>query len=294
MKLFRLTQLILIAAILAGCGMASDRGFTETESGLKYKFHLQADGQESEIDDILRLTMVYRLKDSILFDTRMAHMPMFLELMEPVYPGDIYEGLALMSVGDSATFILDAEDFFVYTIGMPSLPPFIESGSRLYFDVLLEAIFDEEGFMEEQQRLAEEEMLKNEERALAEEGLRLDYLAEEGIQIEALESGLYYIEQEAGTGEKAQAGDMVAVHYEGRLLDGTVFDSSHDRGEPIEFTLGRGQVIPGWDEGISLMRTGGKARLVIPSHLAYGDRGAGQMIPPYATLVFDVELVDIR
>lgn len=107
-------------------------------------------------------------------------------------------------------------------------------------------------------------------------------------------SGLQYIEETAGTGRAAQAGDKVSVHYTGMLDDGTVFDSSQNRGEPIAFVLGRGQVIPGWDEGIAMMSVGGKARLIIPSELAYGEQGAGGVIPPNATLTFDVELVDVQ
>jgi peptidylprolyl isomerase len=104
-------------------------------------------------------------------------------------------------------------------------------------------------------------------------------------------SGLKYVIVEEGTGPAPKTGDLVKVHYTGTLEDGTKFDSSVDRGEPIEFILGRGQVIPGWDEGIGLMNVGGKARLIIPPDLAYGEQGAGGVIPPNATLNFDVELI---
>ena len=107
-------------------------------------------------------------------------------------------------------------------------------------------------------------------------------------------SGLEYIEVEVGTGAQAVAGKTVAVHYTGKFQDGKVFDSSVSRGEPIEFQLGRGNVIQGWDEGIALMKVGGKAQLIIPPALAYGERGAGGVIPPNATLVFDVELVSVK
>ncbi|MCB0045661.1 MAG: FKBP-type peptidyl-prolyl cis-trans isomerase [Caldilineaceae bacterium] len=108
------------------------------------------------------------------------------------------------------------------------------------------------------------------------------------------ESGLQYVEEVAGDGRAAEAGDKVFVHYTGMLDDGTVFDSSYDRGQPISFVLGMGQVISGWDEGIDLMAIGGKARLIIPPELAYGATGAGGVIPPDATLTFDVELVDVQ
>lgn len=107
-------------------------------------------------------------------------------------------------------------------------------------------------------------------------------------------SGLEYVETQAGTGAQAVAGKMVSVHYTGKLTNGKVFDSSRTRGEPIAFQLGVGQVIKGWDEGIALMKVGGKATLTIPPELGYGARGAGGLIPPNATLVFDVELVSVK
>ncbi len=107
-------------------------------------------------------------------------------------------------------------------------------------------------------------------------------------------SGLEYVETKAGTGAQAKAGDTVRVHYTGKLTNGKKFDSSVDRGDPLEFKLGVGRVIKGWDEGIALMKVGGTATLTIPPQLAYGERGAGGVIPANATLIFDVELVGIK
>lgn len=107
-------------------------------------------------------------------------------------------------------------------------------------------------------------------------------------------SGLYYQDLEVGGGTEAQGGADVTVHYTGWLTDGTKFDSSVDQGTPLVFPLGAGRVIAGWDEGVSGMRVGGKRKLVIPADLGYGDRGAGSVIPPGATLVFDVELLDVQ
>ena len=137
------------------------------------------------------------------------------------------------------------------------------------------------------------------------EGAREKRLAEEQAAIEAeleklatgfnkTDSGLRYQIIQSGDGKKAQTNTTVSVHYKGQLSDGTVFDSSYKRNQPIDFTLGVGQVIPGWDEGIALLKVGDKARFVIPSHLAYGSRGAGGVIPPNANLIFDVELVGVE
>src|SRR5947209_2516811 len=106
-----------------------------------------------------------------------------------------------------------------------------------------------------------------------------------------LPSGLQYIEVVTGSGAEARAGQSVSVHYTGWLTTGQQFDSSRDRGQPFTFRLGAGEVIQGWDQGVTGMRAGGQRRLIIPADLGYGARGAGGVIPPNATLIFDVELV---
>ena len=107
------------------------------------------------------------------------------------------------------------------------------------------------------------------------------------------DTGLIIEELTLGTGATAKAGNMVVVHYTGWLTDGTKFDSSKDRNEPFQFPLGQRYVISGWDEGVQGMKVGGVRKLTIPPHMGYGARGAGGVIPPNATLVFEVELLDI-
>ena len=119
------------------------------------------------------------------------------------------------------------------------------------------------------------------------------YLQANNITVAPTETGLYYIETEAGTGVEPNDGDMVVVHYTGKFLNGEVFDSSVQRNQPFEFQLGAGQVIKGWDEGIGYMKKGGKATLIIPSDLAYGPNDY-HTIPGHSTLVFDVELVNVK
>lgn len=133
--------------------------------------------------------------------------------------------------------------------------------------------------------------LKREAALKAESEAKMEQLA---AGFDKTESGLRYKMIQKGDGKRAEAGKTVSVHYEGSLENGKVFDSSYPRKKPIEFKLGIGQVIEGWDEGIALLQVGDKARFVIPSDLGYGPSGAGGVIPPNATLIFDVELMDVK
>lgn len=142
-------------------------------------------------------------------------------------------------------------------------------------------VFNEQ-LQEERGRVADKEK----------EALRkIDELSE-GFEITS--SGLRYKIKQEGSGKQASKGHDVSVHYKGMLADGSVFDDSSSRGEPIRFPLGQGRVIQGWDEGISLLKEGGEARFVIPPHLGYGEMGAGGVIPPNAWLIFDVKLVEVH
>ncbi len=136
------------------------------------------------------------------------------------------------------------------------------------------------------EKTGEERIAKQKEKAEAE-------IQKISAGFDKTESGLRYKIIQKGNGKKPEKGQRVSVHYEGSLANGQIFDSSYKRKEPITFQLGVGQVIPGWDEGIGLLKVGDKARFVIPSHLAYGSAGAGGVIPPNATLIFDVELMEV-
>ena len=132
---------------------------------------------------------------------------------------------------------------------------------------------------------------EQEKRRILNETLKISELTKD---FKITSSGLFYKIHDSGKGKNPKNGDLVSVHYKGMLIDSTVFDSSYQRNKPIEFTLGVGQVISGWDEGISLLKKGAKATLVIPANLAYGPSGAGGVIPPNATLIFDVELESFK
>jgi FKBP-type peptidyl-prolyl cis-trans isomerase len=153
-----------------------------------------------------------------------------------------------------------------------------------------QTILDRDEALEIVQNAFESAMIKQAMESQAKEEL---FLMENALnpEVTQTESGLQYMVLQEGTGPKPRATDTVRVHYEGALTNGVVFDSSYERGEPEEFPLD--MVIPGWAEGIMMMNTGSIYRIFLPSDLAYGEHGAGQVIPPYSTLVFTVELLDI-
>lgn len=276
----------LMAVIMLSCATPGDQDYRKTKSGLLYKKHItNKDAPKPQIDDILTVDMKYLLNDSVLFDSRELMGEMQFPLMEPSFQGDFFEGLAEMHKGDSATFWSPADSVMLILFRTGELPPFVKSGDTMRFEVRLIDFDSQEAMAEKMKEKAEKDRLS------AVTKLE-DYLEAQNITVEPQESGLYYIEIKEGEGPKPFPGQGVSVHYTGKLLDGTKFDSSHDRGEPIAFFIGRGQVIPGWDEGIAMMRKGGQAKLIIPPELAYGERDMG-VIPPHSPLVFEVELVDI-
>lgn len=252
-----------------GCNSEKEEVRLVTPNGLEYLMHRSESEQKAQIGDILVIDMQYGTQDSTLFDSRQFGKPIYLQVTNPAYKGSIEEGLVLLGPGDSATFFLSADSVYNRIFNQP-LPPGIKPGSELTFHIGVIAI-------------------RNEERDLEK------YLSNQGITEPARGSGLIFLRTTEGKGKPAVPGKSVKMHYTGKLLDGTIFDSSRDRNEPFSFVLGQGQVIAGWDEGVSLMRQGDQATFIIPSYLAYGPKGAGGgLIPPYSTLVFEVELLEVE
>jgi FKBP-type peptidyl-prolyl cis-trans isomerase FkpA len=295
MKIFRTLGVLMVFALISqACSSSDIPGYKKTDSGLYYKFHVKEGGVKANLGDIITFDLVYTDEEgNVLMDTRGGY-PSVMELIESEYPGDIYEGLAMLAVNDSVSFILDADQFFQITAKMPDVQDFVTPGSKLNIDVKMLKIQTLEQFELEYQELMEKQAQESDKAFQKEQADLLQYLKDNSINQEPLPSGLIYIETKKGNGAKADSGKEVSVHYTGMFMNGKVFDSSIERGEPISFPVGRGRVIPGWDEGIMLMNVGGKARLIIPSFLAYGDQGAGGVIPPFSTLIFEVELVSVK
>jgi FKBP-type peptidyl-prolyl cis-trans isomerase FkpA len=281
---------IIIACLLLASFAQAQKAVKYSKSkttGLSYVMHKSNKGPKLKLDDVVTLNLKYSTsKDSLVFDSWKMGKPIQLKIAKASFKGDLMDGLTLLTVGDSASFLINADSLFTKTFGAPR-PAFIDSSSFLSFTVKIISTTTDAALKAEELKLEKENAMKEDE-------VIAKYIAEKQMTPSKSSSGLMYIISEPGTGEQAQAGKTVKVHYTGRLLDGTKFDSSLDRNEPIEFKLGQGMVIKGWDEGIALLKVGGKALLIIPSNLAYGSRGAGGVIPPFSPLTFEVELVSVQ
>ncbi|MCC6371336.1 MAG: FKBP-type peptidyl-prolyl cis-trans isomerase [Bacteroidia bacterium] len=197
----------------------------------------------------------------------------------------------MMAKGDSAAFIASADSFFLKTNGMNELPKGFKPGEYLKAVFKVKEVTPSAQVEADRKKQMEEREAMMKEMAEKEKPSMDKFIADNKITVKPTASGLYYIETKKGSGASPNATDMVTVHYTGKLLDGKVFDSSVERGQPAEFPLNG--VIPGWTEGLQLMRKGGKANLLLPSAIAYGPQG-NQGIAPYSPLYFEVELIDIK
>lgn len=262
-------------------------------SGVYYIETKKGNGLSPQQDDYASIHFtVYLLGSEKLFSTYERGEPIEFKYGSQFENAGFQEVVGMMKEGGKANAIVPSSMAFgELGAGGGIVPPF----STLYYEIeLVDVMTSQEWDSRQASREAEKkaDMSKKEK---DEDALLQKFLKDNNITpTTVLPSGLIYIEKEAGTGTKPVPGQKVKVHYTGKLIDGTVFDSSIDRGEPIDFIIGRGAVIQGWDEGIALMNEGGKAMLVIPSKLGYKDRGAGNIIPPFSTLIFDVELVDVE
>lgn len=280
---------LLMLAIVTSCGNKSQYpGYKTTENGLDYQFYVQNEGELPQVGDLVEVTLACNVNDTTVIIPNAKNI---LKLAEPQFPSDFMEGIAMMHKGDSASFIVNIDSTFMYVFGAPTLPKEFKSTDVMRFDIKVNDFYAESEYVN---KMIETMKAKDPEKTAQAEAELQEYLTANNVTVTPTASGLYYVMTKDGNGEMPVKENMVKVHYTGKLLDGTVFDSSVERGEPIEFPLGVGYVIPGWDEGIALMSKGEKGVLYIPWYLGYGDRGAGGLIQPYSNLVFEVELVDFK
>jgi peptidylprolyl isomerase len=238
-----------------------------TASGLKVKITEKGNGKQVIKGDKVTAHYTGTLEDGKKFDSsKDRNQPFSFKVGTGQVISGWDEGFQLLSIGDKATFTIPSNLGYGANGAGGVIPP----NATLFFDVeVLDAVAS----------------------PAPKAAVPYDVT---GLDTIKMQSGLRFLKVESGTGEKAQQGKYVSVHYTGYLMDGKKFDSSVERGEPIEFQLGKGMVIKGWEEGIELMHVGDKMRFIIPSELAYGEKGAPGAIPANATLIFDCELVGVQ
>ena len=275
--------ILLITFTIAACG----DGYKTTDTGLKYKFYVKNEGANPRPGDFITINMYYGNEDTILFDSKNIPNGLTFPLDSSYFEGDLFEGIMMMTRGDSASFIMSADSFFLVIARAPSLPEFCTPGSMLTFEVGLEDFQTAED-----KEMADAKAL--EDRKVEAEEQLAKYIVDNNITTEPLESGLIFIEEKKGSGRSPEPEEMVKVNLTVSLLDGTQLFSTDDRGEPFEYQYGKNFDTKGLEEGVGMLKKGGKARLIVPQQIAYGAEERGPQVEPYSTIIYDVELVDIR
>ncbi|HBF88648.1 MAG TPA: hypothetical protein DDX39_08405 [Bacteroidales bacterium] len=278
----------LISVLISGCYENKYPDFDRTSSGIYYKFFTIGDENIKPVaGDFVTVDLIYKtLNDSVFFTGRRN-----MELTEPDFEGSIDECFLMMSNGDCAGFIINANDFFTKTLGT-ELPSFFTPESDIKIIVYLLDVKKETDFAKEKEDFLSwiDDFGEYECKILKE------YIENKEISILPVKEGLYYFKVNEGNGTTVKSGDTVVVHYEGRFLNGGYFDSTYKRNQAFEFVLGQEwQVIEGLEKAIRIMSEGEKAIFVIQSQLAFGSKGSSTgIVPPFTSIIFEVDLIDVK
>jgi len=294
-------KILLYTLVLASftVKVKAQENWQKTPNGVQYRIFTKGTSPKIKPSDIVTFNVVEKTQhDSVLFNTYAAGQPLQVQVQQPKNIADPLEIFPMLCAKDSAIVRLPTDS--VFKGNENKRPPFLPAGSSVIFTFKIEKVQSLNEAIAE--RNAAIEKLKAGEATEADK-----YIAANKLTVKTTPSGLKYeFTKVAPQGRRPLAGDTLLVNYTGRTLNGHVFDSSVESVarqaglqqpgrtyEPFKFVVGQGQVIPGWDEGLQLMTEGSKATFIIPSKLAYGEQGGGNDIPPYSTLVFDIELVKV-
>jgi FKBP-type peptidyl-prolyl cis-trans isomerase FkpA len=277
-------------------GTKTESNYSKTSSGLEYKILKKGNGKElpSTGGYITFWVQIRTDKDSIIDNQFVNPDPIAIETPQPTYKPSIEEGLLLLTEGDSAVFFLNADSLFLKTFRQQR-PAFLKPQSTVKMIVKMDKVYSKrfvDSVRVEQQKVAAKQRAVTTDIDVKDSIAIQKYLLKNNFKAEVTPSGAYVIilSGDPQIKKKLQVGENVEVAYIGTLLnEGTEFDRSR-QGDYFKFTLGVGQVIKGWDEGLQKLKHGDKAIILIPSRLGYGSRGAGASIPPNAPLVFEVQI----
>jgi len=278
-------------AVLAACREGRTR---HTPSGMKYIAYKEHHGRKPLPGDFVTFDMVYKTEnDSILFDSRKNQTPFRIQLEKIPFKGSLEEGLTFLSEGDSATLFVSADSLLKYVIKKEEAgATLLKPGSYALFDIRLLRVQSPADAMKELREKAAE-------RQRAEVKAIREFLEREKINALPDSNGLYISGNEE-PGKHIVVGDTVSIYYTGKYLNGIPFEARTKSGEPLQFVMGAGQVIPGWEMAFKKLKDHSKAILVIPSALAYGEEGlfnpslGNFVVPPYTPLAYEVEVVSVK
>jgi len=278
--------LLLFISFLFSC--EDTNSYKKHDSGFEYKIiSKNKDGATFQINDVLDLSLKYSTQsDSVIFNSE-NYSGKFRVKVEDSKNGGVFQtAISLLQIGDSASFIISADDFYGNTMKTPT-PEFIKVNENLIFELRIDKLVTEEEMRKEHDLY----IIKMEAQ---ENSLLQEYLISEHVKANPTKSGLYLIYLKKGTGKVAKLGDVATIHYKGSLINGGILGSSINKDEPLTFTIGSGEVIKAWDEALQNMRIGDKIKIIVPSHLAYGEYGHERKIPPFSTLIFEIKLLELN
>jgi FKBP-type peptidyl-prolyl cis-trans isomerase len=270
--------LVTATSLLFSCG---EFKVTQEADGSKYQIHESGDGKtKAKEGDIVTFDLVIKApNDTVFTDTYKRKEPIQMPVQKGAFKGDFMNTLTHLVAGDSATVYVSADSLFIRA--QQPLPQGVAKGSDMKFIVKIRSIQTQAEFQKAQ------EEKKNNEVKLMENFAKKNFPNATKTQY-----GMYRVVLKEGSGATIEAGKTVKVDYTGKLMNGNIFDSSAGK-QPIEFPVGQGAVIPGWEQALMMMKKGEKCIFFIPSNLAYGEQGSGP-IPPFSPLIFEMEVIDVK
>lgn len=282
---YKLLIVLISILLIQSCTESKYPGYKLSDSGVYYNILEKSDDTTvARLTDYVTVIMNYRLEDSLLFESKNLDLELRFPMIEPMFKGDLYDALGLMSPGDSMSFVIVADSFYLNTVNNIKIPEFVTSGEPMYYDLRLIRVQTNQEY---QQDLMKELDIKHKQ----EIANLLTYVRKNKIETAPLQSGLYFIDEIKGKGPKPDTGDICMVRLSVFDISGMQLYSNFNS-DPLNIEYGKQFDTRGFMQGLGLMRKGGKANFIVPSVIGVGSYGM-QGVDGYTTLMYEVELVDI-